>query len=129
VQDPQSLEPSICSIGRVGAPIAAQEEMRVRKHGRTTGFTEGVISDVSYDPLVGMSHLDPTVVALFEDQIRIEVAQPHLAFALGGDSGSLVVSGPNRRAVGLFFACPPSGSYGVANPIERVLSALDIALV
>lgn len=126
---PGSFDPSLCSLGRVGSPLPAAEEMRVRKHGRTTGLTEGVVTDVSYDPIVGMDHFDPTVVALFEDQIRIEVAPPHPAFGLGGDSGSLVVSGRGRHPVGLYFAGPPSGDYGVANPIQEVLSALEIALL
>jgi hypothetical protein len=129
VLDAESFEASICSIGRVGGTLPATEEMRVRKHGRTTGLTEGVVADVSYDALVGMSHLDPNLIALFADQIRIDVAPPYPAFGLSGDSGSLVVAGWGRHAVGLDFAGPPSGDYGVANPIEGVLSALGITLL
>ena len=64
-----------------------------------------------------------------EDQIRIEVAPPHPAFGLGGDSGSLVVTGRGRHPVGLYFAGPPSGDYGVANPIDSVLAVLGITLL
>lgn len=129
VLDAESFDASICSIGRVGGTLPATEEMRVRKHGRTTGLTEGVVADVSYDALVGMSHLDPNLIALFDDQIRIDVAPPYPAFGLGGDSGSLVVTGWGRHAVGLYFAGPPSGDYGVANPIDSVLSTLGITLL
>lgn len=129
VLDAESFDASICSIGRVGGILPATEEMRVRKHGRTTGLTEGVVADVSYDALVGMSHLDPNLIALFDDQIRIDVTSPYPAFGLPGDSGSLVVTGWGRHAVGLYFAGPPSGDYGVANPIDSVLSALEITLL
>lgn len=129
VIEPDSIDPSIYSIGRVGGTDVAAEEMRVRKHGRTTGFSEGVVTDIAYEALVGVGHRDPSLVALFEDQIRIDVAPPYPAFALAGDSGSLLVTGRSRRAVGLYFAGSPSGDYGVANPIDPVLSALEITLL
>lgn len=120
---------SVCAIGRISGTTAARERMAVRKHGRTTGYTEGVISDVAYDVLVGMDQADPSVVALFENQVRIEVAPPHAAFGLGGDSGSLVVAKASLRAVGMYFAGPPSGDYGVANVIGDVLTELQIELI
>jgi hypothetical protein len=129
VLEPGSIEPSICSIGRVGGTDVATGEMRVRKYGRTTGFTEGVVTDIAYQPLVGVGHRDPSPIALFDDQIRIEVAPSYPTFALGGDSGSLVLTGRSRRAIGLLFAVPPSGDYGVANPIDMVLSALEITIL
>lgn len=103
--------------------------MEVRKHGRTTGFTEGTVTDESYNALVGMDHNDPDVVALFENQIRLERVPHHPAFGLGGDSGSLVFDKNSAEAVGLYFAGPPGGSYGVANHIADVLSELQIELL
>ena len=47
----------------------------------------------------------------------------------GGDSGSLVVDEEETKAVGLYFANPPSGSYGVASHIADVLAALEIELL
>jgi hypothetical protein len=119
----------VCTIGPVRGTIDATEEMPVRKHGRTTGYTEGAISDTSYDALVGMDHQDDSAVALFENQLRMEVSPPYPAFALPGDSGSLVVHGASPAVVGLYFAGPPSGDYGIANRIENVLSDLEIELV
>ncbi|HEX2204216.1 MAG TPA: hypothetical protein VHG91_12990 [Longimicrobium sp.] len=119
----------ICGIGTVDAVGSAEEELRVRKHGRTTGYTEGEVTDALYDAVIGMDHNDPSVVALFTNQLRIEARPPYPAFALGGDSGSLVVHGTRNEAVGLSFAGPPGGSYGVANPIAGVLSELEIALL
>lgn len=122
-------DPRIMMIGRVSGTTAAEEEMPVRKHGRTTGYTEGVVDDVSYDAMVGMDHGDPSVVARFENQLRIVRQHPFPEFALGGDSGSLVVHRERQEAVGLYFAGPDSGSYGIASPIRDVLAALKIEIL
>jgi hypothetical protein len=124
-----NFDRAICSIGQLTGTAAAFEGMRVRKHGRTTGLTEGSVTDVAYDALVGMDHADPSIVALFNDQIRIERVAPHAVFGLGGDSGSLVVTSEGVNAVGLYFAGPESGLYGIANPIDAVLTDLEIELI
>jgi hypothetical protein len=118
----------VCSIGRITGLASATEDMQVRKHGRTTGYTEGVVTDESVNALVGMDHGDPSIVALFENQIRIERIAPYPAFGLGGDSGSLVVMKAETKAVGLYFAGPPSGVYGLANHIQDVFNELEIKL-
>ena len=120
---------SLCTIGRIIGTEKGVEGLEVRKHGRTTGYTEGTISDESYDALVGMDHNDPNVVGLFQSQFRIERTPDFPAFGRGGDSGSLVVSKAALNAVGLYFAGPESGSYGIASPIADVLSQLEIELV
>lgn len=119
----------VCSIGRITGTAVAEEGMEVRKHGRTTGYTEGEVTDDSYDALVGMDHNDPSVVALFENQMRIQRIDPYPAIGRGGDSGSLVVAKENPVAVGLYFAGPLSGTYGVANHIQDVLNELEIQLL
>jgi hypothetical protein len=120
---------TICSIGAVKGTAQAVDGMKVRKHGRTTGYTEGEVTDDSYDALVGMDHEDPNVVALFEDQMRVQRIEPYSAIGLGGDSGSLVVRKQDAAAVGLYFAGPSSGVYGVANHIRDVLKELEIQLL
>jgi hypothetical protein len=124
-----AFTPGVCSIGPITGTEPAAEQMRVRKHGRTTGLTEGVVTDASYTALVGMDHSDPSIVALFVDQLRIERVAPFPAFGLGGDSGSLVVHGERQNAVGLYFAGPEDGFYGVANPIDEVLREIEIAIL
>ncbi|HEX6901871.1 MAG TPA: hypothetical protein VF789_19275 [Thermoanaerobaculia bacterium] len=124
-----SFDPEICSIGRINGTAQAFQGMRVRKHGRTTGLTEGAVTSINYDALVGMDHMDPSVVARFVDQIRVERTAPHPTFGLGGDSGSLVVTSEGTDAVGLYFAGPDSGFYGIANPIGAVLAELQIELI
>lgn len=120
---------SICSIGRVTGTGRAVEDMRVRKHGRTTGLTDGIVIDESLNSLVGMDHNDPSVVALFQNIFRIERAGSSPAIGLGGDSGSLVVERTSRRAVGLYFAGPSNGVFGLACHIDDVLEELGIELI
>jgi hypothetical protein len=119
----------VCGIGAITGIQSGKDGALVRKHGRTSGYTEGRISDVSYDSLISIDSNNPAVVALFHDQIRIERTDPFTHFALPGDSGSLVVSKDRQTAVGLFFACPASGSYGVANPIDAVVNEMQIELI
>lgn len=122
-----AVDAKICSVGSISGTVAAIEDMVVRKHGRTTGLREGTIDDIELDALVGMDHGDPSVVGLFEDQLRI--VSSGLPFGLGGDSGSLVIEGSSTRAVGLYFAGPEDGSFGLANKIDHVLNELQIRLV
>lgn len=119
----------ICTLGTVNGTTLPQEDMAVQKHGRTTGLTPGRITDISYDTLVGMDHTNSDVVAFFVDQLRIESIDGITVVGLGGDSGSLIVEKGTRKAVGLYFAGPENGMYGVANPIGDVLSQLQIELL
>jgi hypothetical protein len=119
----------LCKIGKIKGVMAGTEGLKVCKHGRTTGYTEGKVTDELYDALVGMSHEDPTVAALFTNQLRLEVTSPYQAIGLGGDSGSLVVAKKEKKAVGLYFAGPENGQYGIANPIDKVVELLEIELL
>lgn len=120
---------SICSIGTISGVADAKEDQFVRKHGRTTGYTEGQIDDLSFDVTIQMDHNDPTKWALFTNQIRIARTPGYPAFALPGDSGSLVVDRDSQSAIGLFFACPSDGSYGIANRLSDVLQSLEVQLL
>ncbi len=120
---------SICSIGSITGTDVAIENMEVVKHGRTSGYTEGIVTDESLDINVGIDHNNPNIVAKFEDQFRIDRLSTAPYFALGGDSGSLIVSKGDNKAVGLYFAGPDSGTYGIANQIDVVLSQLQIELL
>ncbi len=119
----------LCNIGALKGVMAGSEGLSVCKHGRTTGYTEGSVSDELYDALIGMSHENPNQAALFTNQLRLEVTPRYQALGLGGDSGSLVVSKKDKKAVGLYFAGPENGQYGIANPIDKVLELLEIELL
>jgi hypothetical protein len=103
----QSLSARLLRAGLRGRVVGMAAAKRVHEAVATAGR----------DALIGMDHTDTSVVALFEDQIRIERVDPYPAIGLGGDSGSLVMMKEESRAVGLYFAGPPGGTYGVANHI------------
>jgi hypothetical protein len=121
---------SICSLGPLAGTTLASEDMPVLKHGRTTGLREGIVSDESYDGLIGLNPADPSQVSLFVDQIRIE-GLGTTRFAVNGDSGSLVVQRDSNAAVGLLFAASVSvnDNYALANPIAVVVSQLRISIL
>lgn len=109
------LRDDILRIGEVAGTLEAELGMKVRKSGRTSGFTQGEI--ILLDATVDVSY-DLGRTARFEGQI---VAGP---MSQGGDSGSLVVSGEPPQAVGLLFA--GSDRSTILNPIQAVLDTLDI---
>jgi hypothetical protein len=123
------FDPQVCTIGKISGTTRGTENMGVRKHGRTTGYAEGTVSDELIDAIVGMDPNDPSKVGLFQNQMRIVPAPPFKAIGLGGDSGSLVVDKGSSQAVGLYFANPSSGEYGYANHIADVLTDLEIQLL
>ena len=113
--------------------------VRVRKVGRTTGFTAGYITSVRVNAWITTSYGQS---AYFKDQFMIEPASPYADFVLNGDSGSLVVE-PSNRAIGLICARGyverrvPSGggtvtvisSYALTNPISQILDKFGIDLL
>lgn len=109
---------------RVGAvPVAPFVGMQVGKTGRTTQLTRGGITAVGVTVNVNYGG---GRVARFVNQISIRT--PGGNFSAGGDSGSLIWTWDARRApVALLFA--GGGGTTFANPITRVLAALDVQFV
>jgi len=126
---PSAMKAGICSIGPVNGTSAATPEVIVHKHGRTTGYTVGVVDDTSVDVLIPLRREDLTRLTQFVDQIRLRPRVGQLVFAQPGDSGALVLTKTGNQAVGLLFACPDNGSFAYANPIQAVLDALEIDLL
>ncbi len=127
---PDAVEPNgaILDVGPISSETAeAVPGQAVKKSGRTTGLTTGVIQDidvtvdVAYTKECGMGG---TQVARFINQIVIGPA----GFCAGGDSGSLIVEDvvSNPRAIGLLFA--GSSTTTIANPINTVLSAFGVTM-
>lgn len=121
------VRPEIEQIGTISGTLPVEIGMKIRKYGRRTGYTEGEVDDVNMSVIVGMDRNETNAVAKFENQIRI-VSEDSRPIGLGGDSGSLVVHLTQDKAVGLYFAGPDSGKYGVANPIDFVLQDLEISI-
>jgi hypothetical protein len=122
---------NVLGIGMVNSAIVEPSVgLAVKKSGRTSGVTHGVIAAVDVAVLVeyytecGIG----TQTALFVNQIRITPGS-FGDFSSGGDSGSLVVEDVDScpRAVGLLFAGGDTNTF--ANPIANVLSALKVHMV
>ena len=115
--NPMLFQPSIVSIGRPGGTKAAQLGMQVRKHGRTTGYTEGVVQ-----------LLNATVDVAYGDSLQARFAGQVIATPMsqGGDSGALVMEAGSLNAVGLLFA--GSRRATIFTPIELVLDTMEVNL-
>ena len=106
------------------APLGASLGMVVGKSGRTTGLTQGRVTQigVSVNVNYGLGR-----VALFRNQIAIQSVNAN-PFSAGGDSGSLIWQwATGVRPVGLLFA--GGGGTTFANPIGAALAALNIRLL
>lgn len=137
VLDRAALAGSVCAAGlRMGArPIRAEVldvgaitgsaeavvGSTVRKRGRTTGLTYGVIT--STDATLRLDFGDGLGVRTLRDQVRVHSSE---RFGGHGDSGAVLVDADNR-VVGLYVA--GSGQAGYANPVGPVLRQLDVELL
>jgi hypothetical protein len=113
---PNQVTNEILGIGTPVGVGSAYLGTEVQKSGRTTGYTQGRITQV--DATMRVDYYGPK--ALFTGQL---VASP---MSRGGDSGSAILD-MDKRVVGLLFA----GSEGatILNPIDEVFSILDVELV
>ena len=112
--NPEDVSDEILQIGTIQGTAAGELGMAIKKSGRTTGLTTGVIEqvDVSVNVQFGQNQ-----IAMFTDQLMAG------AMSQGGDSGSAVMDDNNRLA-GLLFA--GSDTTTVINRIENVFSALGV---
>ena len=116
----------IVDIGDVAGTATPTVGMAVRKRGRTTELTYGTVDTL--DLTVSIDYGDGLGTVTLNHQIGVDV-NPALSTQFGdhGDSGAVVVN-DDRRVVGLHFAGNSAGTYGVANPIQDVLDALNVNL-
>ena len=117
--DPDMFSDDILGIGIVNETTLPRLGMRVRKFGRTTGYTEGHITLLNATVNVAYSTAKGTKTARFVGQVTEAMSQ-------GGDSGSLICDVDNNKAVGLLFA--GSNLATIFTPIDLVLSALNVVL-
>lgn len=112
-----AISDEILEVGEVHQTAESELGMKVRKSGRTTGFTIGEVMVVDATVTVGYG---PMRKARFDGQIVTS------AMSSPGDSGSLLVAADTPRAVGLLFA--GSDRATIHSPIEAVLRTLDLTL-
>jgi hypothetical protein len=99
--------------------VDPQPGLRVKKFGRTTGLTHGIIEaetlrlHIPYDSEFFRS------LVWFQGVWSIKSADSD-PFALGGDSGSLIVTDDSKHAVGVLFATAARGARAFFVPMQRV---------
>ncbi len=95
--------------------------LAVQKYGRTTSLTKGTVTGINGTIKVSYS----AGIATFVNQIVVQSIKP---FIKAGDSGSLLVTDPGKKPVGLLFAGDSSGKYAIANPIDEVLGRFGVSI-
>jgi hypothetical protein len=107
-----------------GVPSAVTADavvgQNVRKYGRTTGQTDGRVDAVNATVQIGYD----SGTARFVGQVIIKGRKG--SFSDGGDSGSLIVTKDGSNQVALLYA--GSSSVTIGNPIDAVLSALNVSI-
>jgi hypothetical protein len=94
---------------------------RVQKYGERTKLTRGQVIGIDATVLVEYD----SGVARFVDQI---IVTSPVAFIRAGDSGSLLVTRPDKHPVGLLFAGNKTGRTAIANPIDAVLASFGVSI-
>lgn len=112
----EDVSPEILNIGIIRGTTSAVLGMSLKKSGRTTGYTEGQVTQV--DVTADIDYGENRTVR-FTDQIMAG------AMSKPGDSGSAVLN-DNSELVGLLFA--GSDTSTIINRIENVFSALNLTL-
>jgi hypothetical protein len=109
----------VAEIFKIGIPAGVAEATLgtpVQKTGRTTGFTQGRITQIDVTTSVDYNGR----AAMFTDQLMAG------GMSEGGDSGSAVLD-EDKNVIGLLFAGSPRAT--LINPIKTVLSLLNVEIV
>jgi hypothetical protein len=102
-------------------PLEARDGMLVRKVGRTSGMTRGIVRDAH----ASIKLRYRLGVLRLREQLIVEPRDGR-AFSEGGDSGSLVIEESSRCPLGLL--CGGTPGYSVVNRIDNVLDGLGLSL-
>jgi len=116
------IEVVVPFIGKPTGIVEAVLGMKVRKTGRTSGYTEGEITGI--EAIVQVSY-GAQGIAVFDDQIISDIP------SAGGDSGSAVFEDAGaverNNLVGLLFA--GGGGVTIMNRMQIVFDKLEISLL
>lgn len=118
----EDIDLSVLGIGNITGKTSPELGTHVRKSGRTTNVTEGIIDSISTTINVKMN----AHIIQFTDQVIIRGEYRH--FSLPGDSGSVVVDDENKVCA-LLFAGSQTEWFSVGNEIQNVEEALGIRFV
>lgn len=114
--NPGEASAEILEVGEINSIVEGELGMEIRKSGRTTGLTSGVIDQVDVTARVNFG---ANKTAVFEDQLMAG------GMSQGGDSGSVVLDMENN-ITGLLFA--GSSTTTLINRIQNVFDELDVGL-
>ena len=103
--------------------------MVVKKVGRTTGLTIGLVKGVFLTPLGIPYEAERFRSTVYFQNAWVVATETGDPFSMGGDSGSLVVTDDGSKAVGLVFAGATNGSVSYIIPIRSVLDRFQATLV
>lgn len=118
----RSAQGRVLQIGDLAGSAAAVVNSTVRKRGRTTGLSSGLVAATDYSVSISYSSLGGDLGGRgYVNQIRVTGASVGV-----GDSGAAIVDAQNR-VVGLLIGYSGSSTI-IANPIADVLSALSVAV-
>lgn len=102
--------------------VAPAAGMRVKKFGRTTGFTKGAVESLVNTPTPIPYKSRFFAATVWVQDVWVIRADPGTAFALPGDSGSLVVAEDESASIGLVFAAGPRGEFGWIIPLVHLMT-------
>ena len=120
-------------IGKVGVAAALPRGARLAKIGRSSGYTEGILSMSnlrSFTPILERKKARNTYI--FPNVIEVESLSAATPFARGGDSGALVFTLPDRVPIGLHFCSVPLAGQPSLNylmPLERICAMLALEVL
>lgn len=121
----------IAELSPIAGIVRPALGMQVRKSGRTTGVTEGIIDGLSFSGAITYDHGPNT----FHGQIHIVPRPPWPAVdyetSKGGDSGSAWIDVATNKAVGLHYGGEtnpaPTSEMALANPMYKVAASSGLS--
>jgi len=120
-----NVAPGMRTLGKFsGIHVDPPLKTKVRKEGRTTKVTDGVLRMKKLSVIVTYADGND---ALFENQFAIIGSSMKTYFAEQGDSGAIVIDDANQ-AVGLLIADSDGLDVAYANPIQPVLDYFGVTL-
>lgn len=122
---PDTARSFLCAFGELKGTATPDMDLVVRKFGKTTGYTKGIVVDDDCEVVV---RYRGGLRARFVHQVRIKPLEPGFKyFSQNGDSGSIVVVG-DKRVCALVMAGSTKRKSSWATPIQTVFDRLKIQL-
>jgi hypothetical protein len=120
-------------ITRFGEQMATLTRgIRVAKIGRSSGYTEGLLTSPGMEFQTGLRGHDPDDRFAFSRVLEVTSDDAQSPFAIGGDSGSLVFTLTDCKALGIHFCSIPidgESSLNYIMPMDRICGQFKIEML